>query len=65
MVRGSTGRRPAASISMHDAMIRFWPGDSRSFVSHQIPKKLAYRGQDGMPQGMLVFDVKLIEILKP
>jgi len=37
-------------------------GETRRFW---IPKKLAYRGQDGMPEGMLVFDVKLIEILKP
>ena len=27
-----------------------------------IPEKLAYRGQEGKPQGMLVFDVELIEI---
>ena len=27
-----------------------------------IPEKLAYRGQKGKPQGMLVFDVELIEI---
>ena len=37
-------------------------GETRRFW---IPKKLAYRGQEGMPAGMLVFDVKLIEILKP
>jgi len=37
-------------------------GETRRFW---IPKKLAYRGEDGMPEGMLVFDVKLIEILKP
>jgi len=27
-----------------------------------IPEALAYRGQDGRPQGMLVFDVELIAI---
>jgi len=27
-----------------------------------IPENLAYRGQRGAPQGMLVFDVELIEI---
>lgn len=27
-----------------------------------IPEKLAYRGQEGKPQGMLIFDVELIEI---
>jgi FKBP-type peptidyl-prolyl cis-trans isomerase len=27
-----------------------------------IPEALAYRGQAGAPQGMLVFDVELLEI---
>jgi len=31
--------------------VRFW-----------IPQKLAYKGQEGMPAGMLVFDVELIKI---
>lgn len=31
--------------------VRFW-----------IPQKIAYRGQQGMPAGMLVFDVELIKI---
>lgn len=30
-----------------------------------IPKKLAYRGQPGLPQGMLVFEVELVKITKP
>jgi peptidylprolyl isomerase len=29
-----------------------------------IPQKIAYDGQDGMPKGMLVFDVELIKINK-
>jgi peptidylprolyl isomerase len=29
-----------------------------------IPEELAYKGQPGRPQGMLVFDVELLEILK-
>ena len=29
-----------------------------------IPDKLAYAGRAGRPQGMLVFDVKLLEIVK-
>lgn len=37
-------------------------GETRRFW---IPKKLAYRGQQGMPDGMLVFDVKLVEIVRP
>ncbi|HKU42982.1 MAG TPA: FKBP-type peptidyl-prolyl cis-trans isomerase [Polyangiales bacterium] len=30
-----------------------------------IPEELAYKGRPGAPQGMLVFDVQLIKILKP
>ncbi len=37
------------------------PGEVRRFW---IPKKLAYRGAPGKPEGMLVFDVELIEIVK-
>jgi FKBP-type peptidyl-prolyl cis-trans isomerase len=29
-----------------------------------IPKKLAYRGAPGKPEGMLVFDVELVEVVK-
>lgn len=36
-------------------------GETRRFW---IPKKLAYRGQAGMPAGMLVFDVELVQITK-
>ncbi|MDB4958732.1 MAG: peptidylprolyl isomerase FKBP-type [Myxococcales bacterium] len=34
--------------------VRFW-----------IPEELAYKGQQGRPQGMLVFDVELLEIKAP
>ena len=37
-------------------------GESRRFW---IPKGLAYRGAPGKPEGMLVFDVDLLEITKP
>jgi len=37
-------------------------GETRRFW---IPKKLAYRGEAGKPEGMLVFDVKLVKITKP
>ncbi len=30
-----------------------------------IPEKLAYKGRPGRPQGMLVFDVELMDIIKP
>jgi FKBP-type peptidyl-prolyl cis-trans isomerase len=36
-------------------------GETRRFW---IPKKIAYRGLSGKPEGMLVFDVELIEITK-
>jgi peptidylprolyl isomerase len=36
-------------------------GEKRRFW---IPEKLAYKGQDGSPKGMLVFDVELIKIDK-
>ncbi len=36
-------------------------GETRRFW---IPKKLAYRGETGKPDGMLVFDVKLVKITK-
>lgn len=29
-----------------------------------IPKKIAYRGRPGLPEGMLVFDIELVEIIK-
>ena len=36
-------------------------GETRRFW---IPKKIAYRGAPGQPEGMLVFDIELIEITK-
>jgi peptidylprolyl isomerase len=51
-----------------DQVIRGWsealqlmnPGEK---VRLWVPEKLAYRGEKGMPAGMLVFDVELLEIL--
>jgi FKBP-type peptidyl-prolyl cis-trans isomerase len=37
-------------------------GETRRFW---IPKKLAYRGAPDKPEGMLVFDIELIEIVRP
>lgn len=37
-------------------------GEKRRFW---IPEELAYKGQPGRPQGMLVFDVELLKILTP
>lgn len=38
------------------------PGDRARFW---IPEKLAYKGQRGMPEGMLVFDIELIKAIEP
>lgn len=38
------------------------PGDRARFW---IPEKLAYKGQRGMPEGMLVFDIELISAVEP
>lgn len=38
------------------------PGDRARFW---IPEKLAYKGQRGMPRGMLVFDIELISATEP
>ncbi len=53
-----------------DAVIPGWQeglplmveGETRRFW---IPQKLAYRGEPGKPAGMLVFDVKLVRIVRP
>ena len=37
-------------------------GETRRFW---IPESLAYKGKEGRPQGMLVFDVRLISIMEP
>ncbi|HEX5720642.1 MAG TPA: FKBP-type peptidyl-prolyl cis-trans isomerase [Thermoanaerobaculia bacterium] len=37
-------------------------GEARRFW---IPKKLAYRGAPGKPEGMLVFDIELLEVVRP
>jgi FKBP-type peptidyl-prolyl cis-trans isomerase len=37
-------------------------GETRRFW---IPKKLAYRGLPDKPEGMLVFDIQLLEIVRP
>jgi FKBP-type peptidyl-prolyl cis-trans isomerase len=51
VIAGWTDGIPLMSVG--DKM-RFW-----------IPEELAYKGQPGRPQGMLVFDVELLEIKPP
>ncbi|MBA3391748.1 MAG: FKBP-type peptidyl-prolyl cis-trans isomerase [Deltaproteobacteria bacterium] len=51
VIPGWTEGIPVMSIGDR---VRFW-----------IPEELAYKGQPGRPQGMLVFDVELLEIKPP
>jgi peptidylprolyl isomerase len=62
--------RAKAAVFPLDQVIPGWTqglqlmveGEKRRFW---IPKNLAYKGEPGKPQGMLVFDIELIEIVKP
>jgi peptidylprolyl isomerase len=50
-----------------DAVIPGWTDGLKTMVVGEktrfwIPEELAYKGKPGRPQGMLVFDVELIEI---
>jgi FKBP-type peptidyl-prolyl cis-trans isomerase len=50
-----------------DGVIRGWTEGLQMMVEGEkrrlwIPESLAYQGQPGQPQGMLVFDVELIDI---
>jgi FKBP-type peptidyl-prolyl cis-trans isomerase len=66
MFDSSVKRGTPASFAL-DRVIPGWTqglqlmveGESRRFW---IPEELAYKGQPGRPQGMLVFDVELLEI---
>jgi peptidylprolyl isomerase len=64
----SSHARGAPSTFPVDGVIRGWgegvqlmvTGEKRRFW---IPQELAYKGQQGRPAGMLVFDVELLEIV--
>jgi len=66
MFDSSVAKGEPASFSL-DGVIPGWTegvqmmvvGEKRRFW---IPAKLAYEGQAGQPQGMLVFDIELIRI---
>jgi FKBP-type peptidyl-prolyl cis-trans isomerase len=51
VIKGWTDGIPQMKVG---ETVRFW-----------IPEELAYKGQPNNPQGMLVFDVELLEILPP
>ncbi|MEM1178789.1 MAG: FKBP-type peptidyl-prolyl cis-trans isomerase [Acidobacteriota bacterium] len=53
-----------------DQVIRGWTQGVGMMVAGEkrrlwIPEKLAYGGRPGAPQGMLVFDVELLQVVKP
>ena len=62
----STWRNSGPATLRLGEVIRGWteglqlmePGEK---VRLWVPEKLAYRGQDGMPRGTLVFDIELME----
>ena len=69
MFDSSVARNKAASFPL-DKVIAGWTegvqlmvvGETRRFW---IPESLAYKGKEGRPQGILVFDVKLISFTAP
>jgi len=64
----SSHARNAASTFPVNRVIKGWGEGVQLMVVGEkrrlwIPKELAYEGQSGRPQGMLVFDVELLEIV--
>lgn len=59
--RGKTATFPLTNVipGWTDGLQVMVEGESARFW---IPEELAYKGQPGKPQGMLVFDVELIAI---
>jgi FKBP-type peptidyl-prolyl cis-trans isomerase len=64
VVRGEPTEFPLNGViaGWTDGLQKMSPGDSFRFW---IPQELAYKGAPGKPQGMLVFDVELLEIKPP
>lgn len=63
----SSYARNAASTFPVNRVIKGWGEGVQMMVAGEkrrlwIPKELAYAGQSGRPQGMLVFDVELVEV---
>jgi FKBP-type peptidyl-prolyl cis-trans isomerase len=66
MFDSSVARNEAISFGLNQ-VISGWTEGVQLMVEGEtrrlwIPEQLAYRGQRGAPQGMLVFDVELIKI---
>jgi len=69
MFDSSVGRGKPAVLPL-DKVISGWGEGLQLMVQGEkrrlwIPASLAYEGRPGKPQGMLVFDVELLDILKP
>jgi hypothetical protein len=64
VVRGSPARFPLTNVipGWADGLQTMLVGETTRFW---IPEELAYKGREGSPPGMLVFDVELIEIVDP
>ena len=64
VVRGAPARFTLDAVidGWTEALQLMVPGEKRRLW---IPEKLAYRGAEGKPAGMLVFDVELIRIVVP
>ena len=69
MFDSSVIRNEPAEFSLQGGMLGWTEGISQMSVGDKfrfwIPEELAYKGQPGKPQGMLVFDVELLEIKAP
>jgi FKBP-type peptidyl-prolyl cis-trans isomerase len=66
MFDSSVARNQPASFAL-DGVIPGWTQGVQMMVEGEkrrfwIPSKLAYDGQEGQPQGMLVFDIELLKI---
>jgi peptidylprolyl isomerase len=69
MFDSSVVRGKPVSFSL-DGVIKGWTEGLQLMVEGEkrrlwIPEELAYKGKPGRPQGMLVFDVELIDVITP
>jgi FKBP-type peptidyl-prolyl cis-trans isomerase len=64
VVRDSPARFPLGNViaGWTDGLQTMVVGETTRFW---IPEELAYKGREGSPKGMLVFDVELLEIIDP
>ena len=69
MFDSSVSRGQPASFPLNRVIPGWTEGVALMVVGEKrrlwIPEELAYKGKPGRPQGMLVFDVELLDIIKP